>query len=160
MPDGAAIDTASVGVKSFTVQATDNAGNPTSATVSYSVVYSFRGFLWPVQNPPTSNRWKAGKPVPIRFSLDGYQGPRPEAEGYPRSVRCDGQDPQRIARAAKKPVFGYDRRTDRYTLLWRTERSWAGTCRDFVLQLDDGTLYTARFEFAERPHRDRDGDDG
>ena len=36
--NGDTVDTASVGEKSFTVSATDNAGNPASKTVSYSVV--------------------------------------------------------------------------------------------------------------------------
>jgi hypothetical protein len=149
--DGTAVDTSSVGVHSFEVRTRDNAGNEASWTVSYSVVYAFDGFLSPVQNPPRSNRWEAGDHVPIRFSLDGYRGARPEAVGYPRSVRCDGGDAGIVARAAKKrPVFRYERRSDRYTLLWKTEREWAGTCREFVLRLDDGTVHTARFEFTRR----------
>ena len=36
--DGAAIDTSSVGEKTFTVEATDNAGNPASKSVKYTVV--------------------------------------------------------------------------------------------------------------------------
>lgn len=129
----------------------DHAGNVASRTVTYSVVYAFEGFLSPVQNLPKVNRWKAGQPVPIRFSLDGYKGARPEAAGYPRSTRCGGGDSAVVVRAAKKkPVFRYERRTDRYTLMWKTEKKWAGTCREFVLQLDDGSVHVARFEFAKR----------
>jgi hypothetical protein len=158
--DGAPIDTSSVGVKSFRVDATDVAGNPASVSVNYTVAYDFDGFFWPVQNLPKANRWKAGVPVPIRFSLSGYQGARPEAAGYPQSVRCDGRgDAEVIARAAKKkPVFHYDRRTDRYVGLWKTERRWAGSCREFVLKLDDGSVHTARFQFERRKPK-RGGDD-
>ncbi len=38
VPDGANVDTASAGVKTFTVDAADNAGNPASASASYLVL--------------------------------------------------------------------------------------------------------------------------
>jgi hypothetical protein len=147
---GAPIDTSRPGVYSFQVRTADVAGNAGSRTVTYNVGYHFDGFLKPVDNLPNANRWKAGVPVQIRFSLDGYQGARPEAAGYPQSVRCGGGDADVVARAAKKrPVFHYERRSDRYTLLWKTDRKWAGSCRDFVLKLDDGTVHTARFQFVK-----------
>jgi len=40
-------------------------------------------------------------------------------------------------------------------MLWKTEKKWAGSCREFVLKLDDGSLHTARFEFAKKHDRDR-----
>lgn len=153
--NGAPLDTAGFGPRSFTVDAADAAGNSSSRTVTYTVAYSFRGFLWPVLNPPRTNRWKAGVPVPIRFSLDGYRGARPEAEGYPRSTRCGGGDVDEVERergSKRKPVFGYQRGSDTYELIWKTERKWAGTCREFVLKLDDGTLHSARFEFVKKRH--------
>ena len=160
---GAAIDTSSVGTHSFEVKTSDHAGNTATTAVSYSVVYDFRGFLWPVKNPPSMNRWKAGVPVPIRFALDGYHGARPEAAGYPLSTPCGGGAAEAAAKVAKKrPVFHYQRRGGSYTLLWKTERRWAGTCREFVLKLDDGTVHTAQFQFAARSsrgkHRDDDSD--
>jgi hypothetical protein len=154
--NGQAIDTSTFGTHTFEVHATDGAGNQAAKTVTYSVAYDFDGFLWPVRNLPNVNRWKAGVPVPIRFSLHGYRGPRPEADGYPRSQRCGGGDNEQVARASqgkKKPAFEYDRRSDRYMLLWKTDKKWAGTCRELVLKLDDGSVHTARFEFAKK--RDR-----
>ena len=157
--NGAEIDTSRVGSHSFQVRTTDNAGNADSKTVSYSVAYDFDGFFWPVQNSPKVNRWKAGAPVPVRFSLGGFRGERPEAPGYPQSTSCDGGDSEQAARAArKKPVFEYERRSGRYSMMWKTDKRWAGECREFVLKLDDGSVHTARFEFARRGHRDRDDD--
>ena len=154
--NGAAIDTSTVGAHSFEVRTADNAGNADSTTVSYSVVYDFDGFFSPVQNPPKWTRWKAGAPVPVRFSLGGYHGPRPEAAGYPRSRPCGGGEGELVTRAAKKkPVFDYERRSGRYSLRWKTDRRWAGTCREFVLKLDDGSMHTARFQFTKRGYRDR-----
>jgi hypothetical protein len=158
VPNGARVDTSTFGAHTFEVRATDGAGNTASKTVTYSVAYDFDGFLFPVKNLPAVNRWKAGVPVPVRFSLHGYRGAKPEADGYPRSTRCGGGDVELVARASgggkRRPAFEYDRRTDRYTMLWKTDRHWAGSCRDLVLKLDDGSVHTARFEFPKR--RDRD----
>lgn len=151
VPDGEQIDTSRAGAHTFVVNATDAAGNTSSRTVTYRVGYSFSGFFWPVQDPPKLNRWKAGLPVPIRFSLDGFRGSRPEAEGYPRSVRCGGGGAE-LAPATpwRRSAFDYDRRRDQYWMLWKTERKWAGSCREFVLMLDDGSVHTAKFQFSKR----------
>jgi hypothetical protein len=156
--NGAPIDTSTFGPHTFEVHATDGAGNPATKSVTYSVVYDFDGFFWPVKNLPTANRWRAGLPVPVRFSLHGFRGARPEADGYPRSMRCGGGDVEQVARAAqgkKKGAFEYDKRSDKYVMLWKTDRKWAGGCRDFVLKLDDGSVHTARFEFTKKRDRDR-----
>ena len=163
--NGALIDTSSFGRHDFEVNATDNAGNSASRIVTYTVGYAFDGFLWPVKNPPNANRWKAGAPVPIRFSLNGFRGAQPEAPGYPRSSRCGGGDMEPAARGAKKkPAFHYDRRSDTYVMLWKTEKKWAGSCREFALKLDDGSMHTAEFDFTKRKrdkHDKRDkGDKG
>jgi len=154
VPNGTKIDTSSFGAHSFEVRATDGAGNAAVRSVTYSVGYDFDGFFWPVKNLPNVNRWKAGVPVPVRFSLHGFRGPRPEADGFPRSNRCGGGDNEVIARAGqakkKQPAFEYDRRSDKYVMLWKTDRKWAGSCRDLVLKLDDGSVHTARFEFAKK----------
>ena len=84
LPVGAKLDTSRVGAKTFTVRTSDRAGNADSRTVSYSVAYDFDGFLWPLVNPPRVNRWKAGLPVPVRFSLGSYRGSAPVAAGYPK----------------------------------------------------------------------------
>ena len=141
----------------------DNAGNTTSTAVTYTVAYDFDGFRWPVRNAPTMNKWKAAIPVPIRFSLNGFRGARPEADGFPRSTRCGGGDVE-VARAPAKaskkdraskkdPAFKYVRRTDEYVMLWKTDQKWNGSCRDFVLQLDDGSVHVARFQFTKKPNR-------
>jgi hypothetical protein len=107
------------------------------------------------------NRWKAGQPVPIRFSLHGFRGARPEADGFPRSTRCGGGDSEQAARAGaraaktQQPVFKYDKKDDEYRMLWRTRPKWKDSCREFVLRLDDGSVHMARFQFAKKP-ADRD----
>jgi hypothetical protein len=155
VPNGAPVDTSTFGTHTFAVHATDGAGNAAEKTVTYSVAYDFDGFFSPVKNPPNVNKWKAGARVPIRFSLNGYRGARPEADGYPRSMRCGGGDSQQVARAAQgkkkqKPAFEYNRRSDSYVLSWKTQRRWAGSCREFELKLDDGSVHTASFAFSKK----------
>ena len=93
LPVGARLDTSRFGAKTFTVRTSDKAGNAASKSVSYTVGYDFDGFLWPLVNPPRVNRWKAGIPVPVRFSLGSYRGSVPVASGYPKvaPVAC-GED--------------------------------------------------------------------
>ena len=36
---------------------------------------------------------------------------------------------------------------DQYNYTWKTESSWAGTCRQLVVTLNDGSVHTANFKF-------------
>jgi hypothetical protein len=38
-------------------------------------------------------------------------------------------------------------RADRYTYLWKTEKAWAGTCRQLNVVLADGTYHHANVRF-------------
>lgn len=152
VPDGSAIDTSTVGAKTFTVDASDNAGNTSSLTHDYSVVYDFSGFVSPIENEPVLNTVKAGSGVPVRFSLDGFQGYDILAAGYPRSVRvaCDSQAPTdeiEVTTSAGSSGLQYDSVSDLYTYAWKTNKAWSGTCRQLVVTLVDGTSHTATFAF-------------
>jgi hypothetical protein len=169
LPVGARLDTSRVGGKTFTVRTSDRSGNAASKTVSYSVVYDFDGFLWPLVNPPRVNRWKAGLPVPVRFSLGSYRGSAPVVAGYPKvaPVSCGGGAQAAGSEKArgswkKRSVHTSRRGGWTYMFLWKTEKNWAGGCRQFVLKLDDGTLHRVEVQFVGRGHDrdwDRDWDD-
>jgi len=166
---GAALDTKSVGVKTFEVSTSDNAGNRGSTSVTYSVVYDFDGFLWPLENPPSVNRWKAGKKVPVRFTLGSNRGAPPVAGGYPKvaPVACGtGAQPDGGERARgswKKVSVGQSKRgRGAYMFVWKTEKKWAGECRQLVLKLDDGTVHRVEVQFVRRGNNrnwDLDWDD-
>jgi Bacterial pre-peptidase C-terminal domain len=155
LPDGAALDTSAPGQYIFTVSATDIGGNSATRTVAYEVAeppYDFGGFQWPVDPFPAVNSWPAGFPVPIRFSLNGDQGPDVLADGYPQvaEVRCragETPDSGTPARSAWRKGLRYRSRKDRYVYWWKTKREWAGSCRQFLLKLDDGSLHRAEFRF-------------
>ncbi len=150
---GAALDTSTPGRHSFTVRATDAVGNSASLSVEYEVVlvHDFRGFLWPVNGLPAINRWVAGEPVPVRFSLGGFKGLDVLAAGYPQvaEVECGaGEQPSSgtPARSVRwQPGLRFRQRAYQYT--WRTERAWADGCRQFLLKLKDGSVQRAEFRF-------------
>ncbi len=149
---GDLIDTSSVGAKSFTVSAADNAGNPASLTHHYSVVYNFSGFFQPVDNLPTLNVVKGGAGVAVKFSLGGDQGLGVLAAGFPtsRPVTCDSaapSDPIEETMVAGNSGLSYDALTDVYAYTWKTNKAWAGTCRQLIVKLVDGTEHTANFKF-------------
>jgi len=149
---GAEIDTSTVGPHTFTITSTDNAGNSTVVTLNYAVVYDFSGFFQPIDNLPTLNSVNAGRAIPVRFSLNGDQGLAIFATGYPKSqvIACDSTasvDGIEVTVAAGSSSLSYDADPDQYTYVWKTEKSWAGTCRQLVVKLIDDTSYRANFKF-------------
>jgi hypothetical protein len=154
LPNGAVIDTTTVGERSFTVAAEDVAGNLAEQTVTYRVIYRFQGFFAPVENPPSLNQVQAGRAVPLKFRLGGDQGLNVLAPGSPRSVAiaCDTMAPIAGAEAtitAGASELSYDPVSDQYTYVWKTDKQWAGGCRQLVLQLADGTVHRANFRFRD-----------
>ena len=153
VPDGAPIDTASVGTKSFAVEAADAAGNAASAESSYRVIYDFRGFLWPVRNRPAVNWARAGRVALVRFSLNGFQGRHVLARGFPQVAKVDCHSGAEPASGEPARLLGHgralrwSRRGGAYSLAWRTRRSWAGSCRQLLLGLADGTVRRADYRF-------------
>ncbi len=117
--------------------------------------FSFKGFFAPVRNPGSSapyvvNRVKAGSAIPIKFSLKGNQGRDVLAGGNPRSkpVACTLAD--NSGGQPTKSVGGgltYHRRADRYRYTWKTKKAWAGTCRQLMVGLTDGSVHRALFRF-------------
>ncbi len=49
--------------------------------------------------------------------------------------------------AAGGSSLTYDALADQYVYVWKTEKSWAGTCRQLQVTLNDGTVHTANFKF-------------
>ena len=116
------------------------------------VTYNFTGFFQPVDNLPTFNSVNAGKAIPVKFSLGGDQGLDIFETGYPKSqlIACDSMatvDGIEQTVTAGSSSLSYDSSTDTYTYVWKTEKAWAGTCRQLVVKLDDGSSHRANFKF-------------
>jgi probable HAF family extracellular repeat protein len=161
---GGKLDTSSVGRHTFTVESKDEAGNVGSESIVYQVIYDFTGFFSPVDNPEVAtNKAKAGSSIPVKFSLGGDQGLNIFATGtdannniftYPTStaMTCDSRDELDAIEETVTAGGGslqYDSSLDQYTYVWKTNKSWAGTCRQLVVKLDDGTYHRANFQFVK-----------
>jgi hypothetical protein len=112
--------------------------------------YNFTGFFAPVLNFPQYNLANARSAVPLKFSLGGNQGLGIMAAGFPRSGVIECGSSALLDAGQTTPTAGtlsYSGRTNQYNYAWKTERAWAGTCRQFVILLNDGTYHRANFQF-------------
>lgn len=114
--------------------------------------YDFTGFFQPVDNAPTFNSVKGGSSVPVKFSLGGFQGLDIVLSGYPLSqqVACDSSATLGDIEQTVNPggsSLSYDSGNDQYNYVWKTKKAWAGTCRELVVTLKDGSIHTANFRF-------------
>ena len=143
--------TFNVGTTTVNVTATDAAGNVTPGSFTVTVLYNFTGFFSPVDNLPTLNVMNAGKAIPVKFSLSGNKGLSIFAAGYPQVVviNCDGSNEAEVEQTvnAGQSSLSYDSSTDQYNYVWKTQNSWAGTCRQLIVKLNDGTEHRANFRF-------------
>lgn len=109
--------------------------------------YQFSGFMPPIDGLPAINVIKAGQAVPIKFSLNGFQGMGVLAAGYPKSVQVDcvtgaPQDAAVSTTTAGDSEFAYDTSSDTYSYIWKTDKSWVkGTCRQLIVKLAFAQYY-------------------
>jgi hypothetical protein len=98
------------------------------------------------------NQMKAGQAVPLKFSLGGNQGLNIFATGFPTShqIQCTSLnpiDPVDQTTTAGSSSLSYDPATGIYTYVWKTDKSWASTCRQVNVKFIDGHTYTLYFTF-------------
>jgi hypothetical protein len=120
----------------------------------FTVPFQFSGFFQPVDNPPAINVAKAGSAIPVKFSLNGNQGLEIFADGYPKSqaIACDSTSPQdgiEETVTAGASSLSYDASTDQYKYVWKTNKAWAQSCRQFIVKLIDGSSHVADFKFTK-----------
>ena len=133
------------------VQATDVKGNTAVDEATVVVIYDFTGFFQPI-DMGALNVVKAGRAIPVKFSLGGDKGTNIFASGYPKVevINCDNSGPVgTIEETVTSGSSGlqYDPVSQQYTYVWKTNKAWAGTCRQLIITLVDGTTHTANFSF-------------
>ena len=111
-------------------------------------------FSWPsrflfMAVPPSSRLRPAFRPP-----SGGTQGLSILAAGSPASQRitCDASAPvDQIEETvtAGSSSLSYDASLDEYVYVWKTEKAWAGTCRQLTVKLTDGTIHQANFTFTK-----------
>jgi CSLREA domain-containing protein len=139
------------GLQTFTVTATDNVGKTATLSRTY-IVWQWSGFFQPVDNPPTLNSVAAGQSIPVKFSLGANRGLTPFGSNYPASqqVTCASNvpvDPIETTVTSSTSGMNYDAGSNTYTYVWKTDKAWAGTCRDLIMQLPSGSVRRAKFTF-------------
>jgi hypothetical protein len=107
------------------------------------------------------NRVTAGRAVPLRFTVDGYRGTTVLKVGSPTSspISCQAVRSESIVEETEPANHGglrQDGAKSKFKYIWKTDPSWAGSCRKLVLTLVDGSSYEALFRFPGKPQHVRD----
>jgi hypothetical protein len=153
--NGANINTASVGANTFTVNAADNVGNSSSASVGYTVNYKFSGYVSPVYNPPTVNLGKAGRTYPVKFQVSDANGAFISALSAVTSVTylstsCASfsSDPTGSLTSSTTGNSGlhYDSTANQYTYNWAAPA--AAGCYTLFVTLNSGQVFPAYFNLS------------
>jgi hypothetical protein len=135
------VDT-TLGTHTFRVDSVDSSGNAASASATYSVRYNFDGFYSPLVAEPAIVTLRAGDVVPVKFSLNGDRGLDVVARAAWRPCFVTTNDSSRATGS-----LTYNPRPDRYTFAWATDKTWAGSCKELLLTLGDGTTHGAYVGF-------------
>jgi len=116
-------------------------------TIPLPPAYAFGGFQPPIDEPPAINSANANATIPVKFSLGAFYGTDIFADGYPQSVEIDCATLAPVAGTQSAASGGLTFDDGQCKYLWKTDRRWAGTCRQLVLKLVDGTTHVANFKF-------------
>ena len=154
------VDTSTVGSHTFSVNAADNVGNAApTVSADYSVIWPWTGFAAPVNTTDSNgnsvlNAVNAGRAIPVKFSLGGNRGLDILAAGSPSSgsIACSATAstvPIEQTVSAGASSLSYDRTTGQYVYVWKTDKAWAGSCRQLSIRLIDGTTHKASFRFTK-----------
>ncbi len=145
-----------IGTTIVTWSATDHSGNVASCTQSVKLSYVFSSFDAPVDNLPMINQAKAGQTIPIKWSLKDSAGSfisdlgAVANYGFASLANCTGSsDVIEEYAGAGATGLHYDASTNQYILNAKTDKSWANSCKVFMVVFSDGTQYQARFNFVK-----------
>jgi hypothetical protein len=132
-----------------------NLNGSASGSAAHNVTssgYTWSGFFQPVDNLPTLNSVQAGQAIPVKFSLGGNQGLNIFQAGSPYSqqISCStGVPVSTIDQTvnAGGSSLSYDASSGQYNYIWKTDKAWKGTCRQFTFVLTDNSMHQANFQF-------------
>jgi hypothetical protein len=146
--------TSSVGTKSLTCSATDNAGNTRSATVSYVVSYLWSGFLQPIndtahQTGVAESKFRLGQTIPAKFVIKNalgavvQQSPNPTFSRSGNLGACDANAVPETITEVVTPDNGvtYSWDGNQYHYNWSTKGLTAGEYRIYANLADGSKRY-------------------
>jgi hypothetical protein len=152
------IVTNTVGTKTVTCTATDNAGNTTTVSTTYRVIYRFDGFLQPINDtnhtqvcgsPCVVSIFRGGSTVPVKFQLKDADGNIVQAGSLPiwvtpvRGNRTSSSVDESVYSGSTTSGSNYrwDSTLSQYIFNWGTRGFAAGYYWRIGVQLDDGQTY-------------------
>jgi hypothetical protein len=158
--NGSALDTSSVGSKSFTVAAIDAVGNKTQITKTYTVGYAATGIcggdaghqiLQPI-NADGSSVWNQGRSIPAKFRVCNANGASIGTPGVVSSFSLvqitkgtvTNVD-ETVSSTSADSSFRWDPAGQQWIFNISTANLPGGQTYTFVIQLNDGSSIPLRF---------------
>ena len=142
-----------VGPHTYTATGRDAAGNATTRVVTYGVIYSFGGFLQPINDTAhqvgvDTSIFKAGSTVPVKFEIHRANGATVAPNAAPKwltpvkgsSLLAAVDESAYSAPATSGDT--YQTAGSQYIYNWSTKGLPAGFYYRIGVRLDDGTTYT------------------
>jgi len=127
--------------------AVDNAGNVSSASLTYTVHYDWQGFVSTTDDRRGPRKTLAGMPVTVVFMINGNVGL--DAVESITTIACNaapGTQPTPAAsQGRREPLQQGSANT--FIFRWQTTRSMAGTCQELRVTLADGTTWSQTYQF-------------
>ena len=147
-------NTATVGSKSVSCSATDNAGNSATAGAAYLVAYRFIGFSGNVLGGGALNLAKAGQNIPLKWRLlDAAGAPVTNLASATVAVAnlacAAGTTADALAAAATGGSGLQNLGGGYYQFNWATPKTYANSCKTMQLNLGEGTTHNALFRFTK-----------
>ena len=114
--------------------------------------HNFGGYQQPIDTAVV-NTVKAGRAIPVKFSLGGDKGLDIVRAGHPKvtEVACEAgvvTDPVEETVTSDLNTLKYNASADTYTYVWKTKKSWSGSCVEFELGLNDWSSHVFTVKFA------------
>jgi hypothetical protein len=143
-----------VGTFSFTATAKDKAGNTSTQTGSYKVIYRWDGFLQPINDTAHQvdqgvSIFKGASTVPAKFQLKKADGAVVQANTAPQWLSPSKGGPTTAGvdenlysdSASSGTAYRYDSTAQQYIYNWSTKGSAVGFYYRVGVTLDDGQTY-------------------
>jgi hypothetical protein len=140
-----AIPTNSVGAKSVTCSAMDNAGNTNTALANYTVVFRWDGFLQPINDTAHTglyeSKFKLGSTVPVKFQLKDVNGAAVQQATTPTFTRSANRGSCDTATTTEEYIadpaftgtgFRWDSTSQQYIFNWSTKGLTGGEYRIYA----------------------------
>jgi len=142
----------SVGTHTVQATATDNAGNRTTVSRTYTVgAWTSKGFYSPVDMNGIYNVVKGGSTVPLKFELFAGTTELTDVSAVDtfltQKINCDGTLPSDLVEVTTTggTSLRYDATGGQFIQNWKTPTG-AGTCYKTTMTADDGSAISALFK--------------